>query len=144
MGSESQESSQTSIELFIVKTKIASNSYLLLLVFFRRSERERWIREKYEQKLYLPPLTLNPSQIKTNLIDAIHQSDLYTVILILAHRKLTTDDLNSSLLHLAASQGNVTIVQLLLWVRQKSFSFVFLELFSFFLRRFSTASIHLR
>jgi len=79
------------------------------------SERERWIREKYEQKLYLPPLTLNPSQIKTNLIDAIHQSDLYTVILILAHRKLTTDDLNSSLLHLAASQGNVTIVQLLLW-----------------------------
>ncbi|CAF5128843.1 unnamed protein product [Rotaria sp. Silwood1] len=80
------------------------------------SERERWIRDKYEQKLFLAPLTISSSLIRQSLIDAIHKSDLYTIILILAHRKLSNEDINSSLLHLAASQGNVTILQLLLWV----------------------------
>ncbi|CAF3961234.1 unnamed protein product [Rotaria sp. Silwood2] len=79
------------------------------------SERERWIRDKYEQKLFIAPLTILPNQARQSLIDAINEEDLYTVILILAHRKISTDDLNSSLLHLAALQGNVTILQLLLW-----------------------------
>jgi hypothetical protein len=47
----------------------------------------------------------------------MNKEDLYTVMLILVHRKISTEDLNaSSLLHLAALQGNVTILQLLLWV----------------------------
>lgn len=83
-----------------------------------RSERERWIREKYEQKLFLAPWTIPSSQIKATLTEAISKADLSTVIFILAHRKFSSEDLNSSLLHLAASQGNVTILQLLLWVRQ--------------------------
>jgi Arf-GAP/GTPase/ANK repeat/PH domain-containing protein 1/3 len=90
--------------------------FLLFNIFFSRSERERWIRDKYEQRLFLPPLTLLPNHARQSLIDAITNEDIYTVILILAHRKISTEDLNSSLLHLAASQGNVTILQLLLWV----------------------------
>jgi hypothetical protein len=58
---------------------------------------------------------------RQSLIDAINKTDLYTVILILAHRKLSNEDINSSLLHLAASQGSVTILQLLLWVKIKIF-----------------------
>jgi hypothetical protein len=81
-----------------------------------RSERERWIRDKYEQKLFLTPLPIPSNLIRQSLIDAINKLDLYTVILILAHRKLSNEDINSSLIHLAASQGNITILQLLLWV----------------------------
>ena len=96
-----------------------------------RSERERWIREKYEQKLFLAPWTIPPSQIKAMLSEAITEVDLPTVIFILAHRKFSTEDLNSSLLHLAASQGNVTILQLLLWVRSCDVLSVGLDLFFF-------------
>jgi len=79
------------------------------------AERERWIRDKYEQKLFLAPLTILSNQIRQTFIDAIVKEDLYTVILILVHGKISLEDLNSSLLHLAAIQGNVTILQLLLW-----------------------------
>ncbi len=61
--------------------------------------------------------------VRQSLIDAINKTDLYTVILILAHRKLSNEDINSSLLHLAASQGNVTILQLLLWVKKTANQF---------------------
>jgi hypothetical protein len=64
-------------------------------------------------------LAISPQLARQSLIDAINKTDLYTVILILAHRKLSNEDINSSLLHLAASQGNVTILQLLLWVKIK-------------------------
>ena len=86
-----------------------------------RSERERWIRDKYEQKLFLAPLAISPPLARQSVIDAINKTDLYTVILILAHRRLSNEDINSSLLHLAASQGNVTILQLLLWVKKTIF-----------------------
>lgn len=59
---------------------------------------------------------MSQNQARQSLIDAINKEDLYTIILILAHRKISTDDLNSSLLHLAALQGNVTILQLFIWV----------------------------
>lgn len=55
-------------------------------------------------------------------IDAITQNDLYTILLMIVHRKLSPEDLKSSILHFAASQGNVTIVQLLLWVNSFFFS----------------------
>lgn len=50
------------------------------------------------------------------LRDAINEEDLSTVIFILAHGKVPVDDLNNSLIHLAAAKGNVTILQLLIWV----------------------------
>ncbi len=110
-----------------VKPQPNTSSYVLIICqyfhfwFHLRTERERWIRDKYEQKLFLAPLAISPPLARQTLIDAINKTDLYTVILILAHRKLSNEDVNSSLLHLAASQGNVTILQLLLWVRRKIF-----------------------
>jgi hypothetical protein len=97
--------------------------YLILfpILLFYRSKRERWIRDKYEQKLFLAPLPIPLTLIRQSLLDAINKVDLYTVILILAHRKLSNEDINSSLIHLAASQGNVTILQLLLWVKRQHF-----------------------
>lgn len=95
---------------------VVASCLLFILMPTCRSERERWIRDKYEQKLFLPPLAMPPPLARQSIIDAINKTDLHTIILILAHRKLTNDDVNSSLLHLAASQGNVTILQLLLWV----------------------------
>ena len=67
------------------------------------------------------------------LIDAIANDDLYTIILILVHRKLSSEDLKSSILHFAASHGNATIVQLLLWVNHSSSSHVehYLALFQY-------------
>lgn len=62
---------------------------------------------------------MTPPLARQSMLDAINKNDLYTVILILAHRKLSNEDVNSSLLHLAASQGNVTILQLLLWVNRQ-------------------------
>ncbi|CAF0845536.1 unnamed protein product [Didymodactylos carnosus] len=87
------------------------------------SERERWIRDKYEQKLFLASLPLsNPSSsLSRQLIDAINRTDLFIIILILAHHPklddLIFDKRSSTLppLHLAATNGNVTILQLLLW-----------------------------
>ncbi|CAF3962365.1 unnamed protein product [Adineta steineri] len=79
------------------------------------SERERWIRDKYEQKLFVAPLHILPNQARQTLIESITKEDLYTIILLLAHRKVSIEEINSSLLHLAAMQGNVTILQLLLW-----------------------------
>ena len=64
---------------------------------------------------------ISPPLARQSIIDAINKADLYTVILILAHRRLSNEDINSSLLHLAAAQGNVTVLQLLLWVNEKIF-----------------------
>ena len=108
------------------------NEFRLFFLFFR-SERERWIREKYEQKLFLIPLSLSTDQIRQTLIDAIEKQDLPTVILLLAHGKLSIEDLNS-FVHLAASTGNITILQLLLWVLkiQKKFFGFFRQSFVLF------------
>ncbi|CAF1325013.1 unnamed protein product, partial [Didymodactylos carnosus] len=88
------------------------------------SERERWIRDKYEQKLFLPLLSPSnpPTSLFRQLIDAINRMDLFTIILILAHHQ-KVEDLNNldkrvpitTPMHLAATNGNVTILQLLLW-----------------------------
>ena len=69
-------------------------------------------------------------QIK-QLLDAVSRQDVYSVILCLAYSK--PDDVNSCVsqldrrtsLHIAASQSNTVILQLLIWVRLRSI-YVFL------------------
>jgi hypothetical protein len=64
-------------------------------------------------------MNITCDQARQSLIDGIAKEELAAVILLLAHGKISTDDLNQSCIHLAASQGNVTILQLLLWVNQR-------------------------
>ena len=119
LGSEQPVASETSTQCFVVSAR-RDREIDRLCSSSRRSERERWIREKYEQKLFLAPLTLSTDQTRQALLEAILNEDLPTVILLLAHGKIPTDDLNASFIHLAASQGNMPILQLLLWVTPSS------------------------
>ncbi|CAK9304505.1 unnamed protein product [Gordionus sp. m RMFG-2023] len=50
-----------------------------------REEKERWIRSKYENKEFLPPLLFPVLLISEHLIKAIINRDLPTVLLLLAH-----------------------------------------------------------
>lgn len=87
-----------------------------------REERERWIRAKYEQKLFLasPPgveLTLGQQ-----LLRATAEEDLRLVVLLLAHG--SRDEVNETCgdgdgrtaLHLACRKASVVLMQLLIWV----------------------------
>ncbi|XP_041119376.1 arf-GAP with GTPase, ANK repeat and PH domain-containing protein 1 isoform X4 [Polyodon spathula] len=86
-----------------------------------REERERWIRAKYEQKLFLaaPPLTDLP--LGQHLLRSTAEEDLRMVVLLLAHGG--RDEVNETCgegdgrtaLHLACRKGNVVITQLLIW-----------------------------
>ncbi|XP_041118355.1 arf-GAP with GTPase, ANK repeat and PH domain-containing protein 1-like isoform X4 [Polyodon spathula] len=86
-----------------------------------REERERWIRAKYEQKLFLaaPPLADLP--LGQHLLRSTAEEDLRMVVLLLAHGG--RDEVNETCgegdgrtaLHLACHKGNVVITQLLIW-----------------------------
>lgn len=86
-----------------------------------REEKERWIRAKYEQKLFLAPLQCLELSLGQHLLRATAQEDLRTVILLLAHG--TREEVNETCgdgdgrtaLHLACRKGNVVLVQLLIW-----------------------------
>ncbi|XP_025943060.1 arf-GAP with GTPase, ANK repeat and PH domain-containing protein 1 isoform X4 [Apteryx rowi] len=86
-----------------------------------RDEKERWIRAKYEQKLFLAPLQCLELSLGQHLLRATAEEDLRTVILLLAHG--TREEVNETCgdgdgrtaLHLACRKGNVVLVQLLIW-----------------------------
>ncbi|XP_031824659.1 arf-GAP with GTPase, ANK repeat and PH domain-containing protein 1 isoform X7 [Sarcophilus harrisii] len=86
-----------------------------------REEKERWIRAKYEQKLFLAPLPCMELSLGQHLLRATADEDLRTVILLLAHG--SREEVNETCgegdgrtaLHLACRQGNVVLVQLLIW-----------------------------
>ncbi|XP_043381557.1 arf-GAP with GTPase, ANK repeat and PH domain-containing protein 1 isoform X13 [Chelonia mydas] len=86
-----------------------------------REEKERWIRAKYEQKLFLAPLQCLELSLGQHLLQATADEDLRTVILLLAHG--TREEVNETCgdgdgrtaLHLACRKGNVVLVQLLIW-----------------------------
>ncbi|XP_049744456.1 arf-GAP with GTPase, ANK repeat and PH domain-containing protein 1 isoform X2 [Elephas maximus indicus] len=86
-----------------------------------REEKERWIRAKYEQKLFLAPLPCLELSLGQHLLRATADEDLRTVILLLAHG--SRDEVNETCgegdgrtaLHLACRKGNVVLVQLLIW-----------------------------
>ncbi|XP_072496776.1 arf-GAP with GTPase, ANK repeat and PH domain-containing protein 1 isoform X2 [Notamacropus eugenii] len=86
-----------------------------------REEKERWIRAKYEQKLFLAPLPCMDLSLGQHLLRATADEDLRTVILLLAHgsREEVNETCGESdgrtALHLACRKGNVVLVQLLIW-----------------------------
>ncbi|KAJ8255930.1 hypothetical protein COCON_G00197940 [Conger conger] len=86
-----------------------------------REERERWIRGKYEQKLFLPVLSCSELTLGQQLLRATAEEDLRGVVLLLAHG--SRDQVNETCgegdgrtaLHLACRKGNVVLTQLLIW-----------------------------
>ncbi|GAB1295644.1 Arf-GAP with GTPase, ANK repeat and PH domain-containing protein 2 [Apodemus speciosus] len=86
-----------------------------------REERESWIRAKYEQLLFLAPLSSTEEPLGRQLWAAVEAQDVATVLLLLAHARhgpLDTsveDPQLRSPLHLAAELAHVVITQLLLW-----------------------------
>eukprot|EP00070_Physeter_catodon_P046078 XP_028352972.1 arf-GAP with GTPase, ANK repeat and PH domain-containing protein 1 [Physeter catodon] len=86
-----------------------------------REEKERWIRAKYEQKLFLAPQACTELSLGQHLLRATADEDLRMVILLLAHG--SRDEVNETCgegdgrtaLHLACRKGNVVLAQLLIW-----------------------------
>ncbi|XP_017651237.1 arf-GAP with GTPase, ANK repeat and PH domain-containing protein 1 isoform X7 [Nannospalax galili] len=86
-----------------------------------REEKERWIRAKYEKKLFLAPLPCTEFSLGQQLLHATAEEDLRTIILLLAHG--SRDEVNETCgegdgrtaLHLACRKGNVVLAQLLIW-----------------------------
>lgn len=101
---------------------LTSSPECACLVTFCREEKERWIRAKYEQKLFLAPLPCTEFSLGQQLLRATAEEDLRTVILLLAHG--SRDEVNETCgegdgrtaLHLACRKGNVVLAQLLIWV----------------------------
>lgn len=99
-------------------------------VCFPSEERESWIRAKYEQKAFVPPLQPAPGPqlpgdgMSTWLLSAVTDRDLPKLLLLLAHS--TKDQINAvpagsnspprSALHAACQLGDVVMTQLLVWV----------------------------
>uniref|UniRef100_A0A8C7VWM9 Arf-GAP with GTPase, ANK repeat and PH domain-containing protein 3 n=1 Tax=Oncorhynchus mykiss TaxID=8022 RepID=A0A8C7VWM9_ONCMY len=86
-----------------------------------RSERERWIRAKYEQKLFLMDVPQSDVPLGQQLLRAVVEDDLRLVVLLLAHG--TKEEVNETYgdgdgrtaLHLSCAMANVVITQLLIW-----------------------------
>lgn len=85
-----------------------------------REEKEQWIRWKYEDKLFLPPINPNISLGKL-LIDSVCRGDMRAFTLCLArcnyediNISVSTEDLRTPL-HLACATGNLAMAQLLIW-----------------------------
>lgn len=96
-----------------------------------REERERWIRAKYEQKLFLASLMCTELTLGQQLLRATVEEDLRFVVILLAHG--SRDEVNETCgegdgrtaLHLACRKGNVVIMQLLIWVSATLLPFFF-------------------
>uniref|UniRef100_A0A3Q3RBV0 Small monomeric GTPase n=1 Tax=Monopterus albus TaxID=43700 RepID=A0A3Q3RBV0_MONAL len=86
-----------------------------------REEKERWIRAKYEQKLFLLGLPQSDVPLGQQLLRAVVEDDLRLVVLLLAHG--TKEEVNETYgdgdgrtaLHLSCAMTNVVITQLLIW-----------------------------
>ncbi|NXV81014.1 AGAP2 protein, partial [Atlantisia rogersi] len=86
-----------------------------------REERESWIRAKYEQRLFLAPLPEAEAPLGEQLLCAVQEKDLETVLLLLAHSRKeqltasTGDKDRRTALHMACDMALVVITQLLVW-----------------------------
>lgn len=84
-------------------------------------EKERWIKNKYELKEFLPKLNRN-IPITQQLIEAIIRNDTRMFILLLAVAE--PNDINSHIsskdlrtpMHVCCAMGNSVFAQLLIWV----------------------------
>ncbi|NXT78572.1 AGAP3 protein, partial [Zapornia atra] len=78
-----------------------------------REEKERWIRAKYEQKLFLAPLPQSDIPLGQQLLRAVVEDDLRLVVTLLAHG--TKEEVNETYgdgdgrtaLHLSCAMANV-------------------------------------
>ncbi|XP_056157559.1 arf-GAP with GTPase, ANK repeat and PH domain-containing protein 1 [Lampris incognitus] len=86
-----------------------------------REERERWIRAKYEQRLFLASVSCLDLSLGQQLLRATADEDLRSVVLLLAHgsrqqvNETCGEGDSRTALHLACRKGNVVITQLLIW-----------------------------
>ncbi|XP_074483741.1 arf-GAP with GTPase, ANK repeat and PH domain-containing protein 1 isoform X4 [Sebastes fasciatus] len=86
-----------------------------------REERERWIRAKYEQRLFVASLPTTDLSLGQQLLRATAEEDLRAVVLLLAHgsrqqvNETCGDGDGRNALHLASRKGNVVVTQLLIW-----------------------------
>ncbi|XP_074499516.1 arf-GAP with GTPase, ANK repeat and PH domain-containing protein 2 isoform X2 [Sebastes fasciatus] len=94
-----------------------------------REERESWIRAKYEQRAFVPPLQPAPGPKPPDdgmpvwLLSSVTERDLPRLLLLLAHS--TKEQINAqptgpsspprSALHAACQLGDVVMTQLLVW-----------------------------
>uniref|UniRef100_A0A668SPU4 ArfGAP with GTPase domain, ankyrin repeat and PH domain 2 n=1 Tax=Oreochromis aureus TaxID=47969 RepID=A0A668SPU4_OREAU len=94
-----------------------------------REERESWIRAKYEQRAFVPPLVpasgtqLPDDGVPVWLLSAVTDRDLPRLLLLLAHS--TKEQINAppagspslprTALHAACQLGDVVMTQLLIW-----------------------------
>ncbi|XP_068605453.1 arf-GAP with GTPase, ANK repeat and PH domain-containing protein 3 [Brachionichthys hirsutus] len=86
-----------------------------------REDKERWIRAKYEQKLFLLGLPQSDVPLGQQLLRAVVEDDLRLVVVLLAHG--TKEEVNETYgdgdgrtaLHLSCAMANVVIAQLLIW-----------------------------
>ncbi|XP_044223778.1 arf-GAP with GTPase, ANK repeat and PH domain-containing protein 3 isoform X1 [Thunnus albacares] len=86
-----------------------------------REEKERWIRAKYEQKMFLVGLPQSDVPLGQQLLRAVVEDDLRLVVVLLAHG--TKEEVNETYgdgdgrtaLHLSCAMANVVITQLLIW-----------------------------
>lgn len=92
--------------------------------FSCRDEKERWIRAKYEQKLFLAPLPHSDVPLGQQLLRAVVEDDLRAVVTLLAHglkeevNETYGDGDGRTALHLSSAMANVVFTQLLIWVRE--------------------------
>lgn len=88
-----------------------------------REEKEKWIKSKYEYKLFLPPLPYDDVPLGQQLMDGVARQNISLVILVLAY--CGPEDVNApyapsdqrTALHISSALQNSVLVQLLLWVR---------------------------
>lgn len=86
-----------------------------------REERERWVRAKYEQRLFLASIPGSDLTLGQQLLRAVSEDNIPAVVLLLAHGSRSevnetcgeTD--GRTALHLASRKGNVVLTQLLIW-----------------------------
>ncbi|KAL8164756.1 UNVERIFIED_CONTAM: Arf-GAP with GTPase, ANK repeat and PH domain-containing protein 3, partial [Gekko kuhli] len=86
-----------------------------------REEKERWIRAKYEQRLFLAPLPHSDVPLGQQLLRAVVEDDLRAVATLLAHG--TKEEVNETYgdgdgrtaLHLSGAMANIVFTQLLVW-----------------------------
>ncbi|XP_043320079.1 arf-GAP with GTPase, ANK repeat and PH domain-containing protein 3 isoform X3 [Cervus canadensis] len=86
-----------------------------------REEKERWIRAKYEQKLFLAPLPSSDVPLGQQLLRAVVEDDLRLLVTLLAHgskeevNETYGDGDGRTALHLSSAMANVVFTQLLIW-----------------------------
>ncbi|XP_036755511.2 arf-GAP with GTPase, ANK repeat and PH domain-containing protein 3 isoform X5 [Manis pentadactyla] len=86
-----------------------------------REEKERWVRAKYEQKLFLAPLPSSDVPLGQQLLRAVVEDDLRLLVMLLAHgskeevNETYGDGDGRTALHLSSAMANVVFTQLLIW-----------------------------